>query len=51
MKNTTGKLVYEAPVVEVMAARIERGFVLSNVQRGGDSTIEEFSESGNALWN
>ena len=50
MKNITSKLVYEAPVVEVMAARIERGFILSNVQRGGDSTIEEFSQSGSAMW-
>lgn len=50
MKNTTIKLAYEAPVVEVMAARVERGFILSSVQKEGDSSIEEFSQSGSATW-
>jgi len=46
----TIKNEYMAPQVETMEARVERGFILSNVQKDGSSTIEEFTESGTATW-
>lgn len=46
----TIKMAYMAPQVEAMEARVERGFILSNVQSGGNSTIEDFTESGSATW-
>lgn len=46
----TIKMTYMAPQVEAMEARVERGFILSNVQNDGNSTIEEFTESGSATW-
>ena len=51
MKNTTSKLAYEAPIVEVMAARVERGFISSNEQNVRSGSTEEMSESGSAMWN
>ena len=48
MENTIKKLVYEAPTVEALAARVERGFSGSTIIEG--STIEEFTESGYAKW-
>ena len=44
------KQEYMAPQVEAMEARVERGFILSNVQKDGNSTIEDFTESGSATW-
>ena len=46
----TIKMAYMAPQVEAMEARVERGFILSNVQSDGNSTIESFNESGSATW-
>ena len=46
----TIKMTYMAPQVEAMEARVERGFILSNVQNDGNSTIESFNESGSATW-
>lgn len=48
MENTVKKLVYEAPTVEALATRVERGFSGSTIIEG--STIEEFTESGYAKW-
>ena len=44
------KQEYMAPQVEAMEARVERGFILSNVQKDGNSSIEDFTESGSATW-
>jgi cellulose synthase/poly-beta-1,6-N-acetylglucosamine synthase-like glycosyltransferase len=46
----TIKMAYMAPQVEAMEARVERGFILSNVQSDGNSTIESFTEAGSATW-
>ena len=46
----TIKMAYMAPQVEAMEARVERGFILSNVQSDGNSTTEEVTESGSATW-
>ena len=47
---TAFKQEYMAPQVEAMEARVERGFILSNIQNNGESTIEDFSEAGSAIW-
>jgi len=49
-EQKTIKMTYMAPQVEAMEARVERGFILSNVQNDGSSTIESFNESGSATW-
>lgn len=47
---TAFKQEYMAPQVEAMEARVERGFILSNVQTEGQSQTEDVTEAGSAIW-
>lgn len=47
---TAFKQEYMVPQVEAMEARVERGFILSNVQTEGQSQTEDVTEAGSAIW-
>lgn len=49
-KEQAFKQDYMAPQVETIEARVEKGFILSNVQKDGESTTEDVTESGSAMW-
>ncbi|MBR3435808.1 MAG: hypothetical protein IKG88_07985 [Bacteroidales bacterium] len=44
---TINKMQYTAPMVEVLVARVEKGFLLSEGQPANSNSNEQLEDSGN----